>query len=54
MRVVFCGAGVSPAIFLHSTRRKNRRRDAGATKYVSPHEFDETYFAERIRYYMPA
>jgi hypothetical protein len=54
MRVVFCGAGVSPAIFLHSTRRKNRRRDAGATKYASTHEFDEMYFADRIRYYVAA
>jgi len=33
----------------HHTSRK-RRRDAGATKYASLHEFGEMYFADRIRY----
>jgi hypothetical protein len=28
------GAGILPAVFLSSTLRENRRRDAGATKVI--------------------
>ncbi|HSZ19816.1 MAG TPA: hypothetical protein VK770_08495 [Candidatus Acidoferrum sp.] len=34
--MIFRGAGIPPAIFLVSTVRKKRRRDAGATTTRSP------------------